>query len=120
MSRPLSSVRALLLTRRRLLSTHSVPLPRKRPFTSAFSSFREDKSEPTSPGSTVRRDGPIIAQGRRASGDVKTRRHEARHRAGTEGGSYERNIAQAARKGRAGPRFHPGPPDGRGWGGDGA
>src|SRR6266850_1982801 len=33
----------------------------------------------------------------------------------TEGGSYERNIAQAARKGRAGPRFHPGPPDGRGW-----
>jgi hypothetical protein len=29
----------------------------------------------------VRRDGSIIAQGRQASGDVKTRRHEARYRA---------------------------------------
>src|SRR5438034_11213813 len=116
MSRPLSSVRALLLTRRRLLSTHSEPLPRKRPFTSEFSSLREDKSEPMSPGSTVRRDGPIIAQGRRASGDVKTRAARGPTPCrGTEGGSYERNIAQAARKGRAGPRFHPGPPDGRGW-----
>src|SRR5947209_4251781 len=60
---------------------HRGPLPSKRPFTSEFSSSRKDKIEPVSPRSTVRRDGPIIAQGRRASGDVKTRRHEARRRA---------------------------------------
>jgi len=80
-SGPLATIRALRLTMRRHLSTQSGSLPRKRPFSSEFSSSCEDKIERMRPRSTARRDGPFIAQARQASGDVNVQRHEARHRA---------------------------------------
>src|SRR6266853_2091111 len=112
---PLPTLRARLPTMRRVLPPNSGPLPEKRPFARRVFVLAWGQNRAQRPRSTVRPAGPIIAQGvaRRETSTCSGTRPDTVPR--TEGGSYERNIAQAARTSRAGPRFHPGPPDGRGW-----
>src|SRR5690349_5905633 len=80
-SGPLATIRALRLTMRRIFRSTAGRYQEFDRSAASFSSSREDKIEPMRPRSTVRRDGLVIAQGRQTSGDVKTRRHESRHRA---------------------------------------
>src|SRR5256885_17056907 len=92
-------------------------LSTQRAFPTAHPSSTEDSIAPRPSAS---RRGPIIAKGLRV-GRRPMRRHEADTVPTGDGRRfYERSVAQTARKGRAGPRFHPGPQDGRDGRGDGA